>query len=605
MVHTPQNVGYVRWSSDIQENGDSERRQRETILEDSNKLGKTISRWVQDEGLSASSGENISKGELGKFLDEVRSGAVPRGSVLFLDEPTRLTRLSPARAMRIVADLDDAGVAIRLSSRRQTLSGESLYELLGFLVESAAGHAFTMELGRKVHEAWSAKQDRARRAPGQEVITSNTPYGIAAVGGTYTVGRGWSGRRYEAHPRESGVVLIIFELARDGYSPRLIAVHLNRMGIPSPNAGRGKRCWRGTPVWRPESVRIIITDRAYVDGSYQPHKGTSKKGKAPDGERVVGHYPVFLPKGLWEAANAEMTKRGVGRSTSHRSGASNLFTGVMTCTQCGGAISLRSGEYGKRIPALYCINARVEKCTATKVVHRAKMDAAVLGDLNLYLSPEKILSNLKVAKPTVDYDAEVEELRGEVSKRQGEVARLADRILALAGSDNLDLFEGRLTLSRRTLAEAEAKLARAERDRELATAQIGQEVRAATDFRALVSMAVYGEPKAEPAVPTTREILWDVFAQCCQLEHQLAHHVNTARVRLKAALRRIVEKITVNLETGRYCIELRNGEKLPGGTTEFPSRHDRLKKFLGVGCEPEILLQPVKKSGSTMTRTRR
>lgn len=128
-------VGSIRWSSDAQEDGDSERRQRNSITVDAARLGLTITRWLQDEGLSASSGENISKGELGRFLIEVRVGQVPRGSILFLDEATRLTRLSPSRAMRILADLEDAGVTIRLSARGQSMSGDGLYELLGFLVE--------------------------------------------------------------------------------------------------------------------------------------------------------------------------------------------------------------------------------------------------------------------------------------------------------------------------------------------------------------------------------------------------------------------------------------------------------------------------------------
>ena len=153
-------------------------------------IGVTIDKWLMDCGLSASTGENIAKGELGSFLNDVAAGRIPKGSVLYLDEPTRLTRLSPVEAMRIVANLGDAKVGVRICSRHQTLSGDSLYELLGFLVESAAGHSFAKEIGRKVHEVWSAKQAEARSSPGEEVLTSNTPYGIKAAGGVYTPGRG-------------------------------------------------------------------------------------------------------------------------------------------------------------------------------------------------------------------------------------------------------------------------------------------------------------------------------------------------------------------------------------------------------------------------------
>jgi len=407
----PINVGYVRWSSDAQEDGDSERRQRSSITKDAAHLGVTISHWIQDKGLSASSGENISKGELGRFLAEVRTGQVPRGSMLFLDEATRLTRLSPSKAMRILADLEDAGVTIRLSARGQSMTGDGLYELLGFLVESAAGHAFTKELGRKVHEAWLAKRDGARKAPGKEVLTSNTPYGIAAVGGTYAIGKGWSGRRYELHPQEAPVVVVLFEFARDGHSPRQIAIKLNEKNVPSPHASRGKKSKTGRCVWRTETIRDILRDRVYLDGSYQPCRGSSKTGKSKEGERVVGQYPVLLSEaGLWEAANAEISKRFSGRPAPHTSGAANLFTGLMKCAHCGGPISLRSGSDKGRIAALYCTNSRDGACAAIGSVHRHLVEAAVLHALADRLNPESILADLNRASKVVDHKATIERL---------------------------------------------------------------------------------------------------------------------------------------------------------------------------------------------------
>ena len=568
----PIHVGYIRWSSSVQEEGDSERRQRESIQADVAGLGITIDRWLQDAGLSASSGENLLKGELGRFLNEVKAGAVPPDSVLYLDEPTRLTRLSPSKAMRILADLEDAQVAIRLCSRHQTLSGDSLYELLGFLVESAAGHAFAKELGRKVHEAWLGKRNGARSAPGKEVLTSNTPYGVLAAGGTFTPFKGWSGRHYEPHPDEWRIVVLILEMARDGHSPRQIAVHLNEAGVPSPRASRGRKLKNGSkPVWRTETIRDIIKDRVYLDGSYQPCRGSSKKGKKAEGTAIVGHYPVFVPEGLWEAANAEYGKRSVNRGVAHRSGASNLFTGLIRCSSCGGTISLRSGNKSSRIPTLYCLNGREGACDQKRHIHRWRVEAAVLAKLSSMLDPQAIMSDLNRAKDVVDRGAVLKRVRVEVREKEKDVDALVDRVLGLVDSANADLYEARLTKAREELRDLQDHLARIEDEASRAEAVVSQRVQAARDFRALVHMAVYGKPRAEFAGRV--DDIEKALKEAEWLDTELYADIESARIKLKAAIRRLVKTIVFDIDDETFAITLQTGQKMEGRIGE-PLRLD-------------------------------
>lgn len=54
----------------------------------------------------------------------------------------------------------------------------------------------------------------------------------------------------------------------------------------------------------------------HLDGSYQPYRETSKKGKVPDGPRIVGHYPVFLKDDLWKDAQAACSERLTNRPLS-------------------------------------------------------------------------------------------------------------------------------------------------------------------------------------------------------------------------------------------------------------------------------------------------
>lgn len=566
-------VGYIRWSSNQQEEGDSERRQRTSIQNDAEMQGVTIDRWLMDCGLSASTGENIAKGELGSFLNEVASGKVPRGSVLYLDEPTRLTRLSPSKAMRILADLEDANVGVRICSRHQTLSGDSLYELLGFLVESAAGHAFAKELGRKVHEAWSAKQEEAREAPGKEVLTSNTPYGILAAGGVYTPGKGWSGREYEAHPEEAPVVNLIFDMTAKGSSPRQIAIHLNEnTEYPSPAASRGKKSKRGKQVWRTETIRDIIKDRVYLDGSYQPYRGTSKKGKVPDGPRIVGHYPVILEdENLWEEAQTACLERLTNRPTSHRSDASNLLTHILKCSHCGGPVSLRSGRDGKRIAALYCTNARDGACACKTTIHRWRIEAAILAKLSAHLDPKQLLADVERANNVIDRKAIHARLAREAGKKRKDVEKLVSRILELDGSPNIDLYESRLTDARQELAELESRKKQVEREIEQAGAVARTQVQAAKDFRGLVETAVFGRPRVEFAGRV--DDLETALKEVDRMQEDLGKTIEPARVRLKAAIRKLLDVVTIDLDTGDFVIRFTAGEEFSGSIHD-PMRLD-------------------------------
>jgi DNA invertase Pin-like site-specific DNA recombinase len=46
----------------------------------------------KDAGLSAFDGSNITRGKLGRFLDDVQAGRIPRGSSLIVESLDRLSR---------------------------------------------------------------------------------------------------------------------------------------------------------------------------------------------------------------------------------------------------------------------------------------------------------------------------------------------------------------------------------------------------------------------------------------------------------------------------------------------------------------------------------
>jgi len=311
----------------------------------------------------------------------------------------------------------------------------------------------------------------------------------------------------------------------------------------------------------------------------------------------VGNYTVLLKEeGLWEAANAEISKRYFGRPAPHSSGAANLFTGIIKCAHCQGPISLRSGNDKGRVPALYCTNARDGACIATKSVHRHLVECAVLSALSSRIAPENILNNLNRAADVVDHATTIQRLTKELHGQEREVDRLTDRILQLADSDNFDLFEERLSRVRRERDELKCRILAAQRESDLAEAEVSQSVRAATDFRALVAAVVDGTPTVELSGPIEVATMRQALTEADRMEEKLTGEMESVRIRLKAALRRLVAAMEFNLQNGSFNIELHGQELVCSGPDEqeYAAKCEALPLLHGGLRMPEAhLLQPL------------
>src|SRR5262245_14110868 len=85
---------YVRFSKKDQAGGDSLRRQTEATQAYCDRKGlKLDDRFcLRDLGVSAFNGTNAVKGALAGFLEGVRTGRVPKGSALIVENLDRLSR---------------------------------------------------------------------------------------------------------------------------------------------------------------------------------------------------------------------------------------------------------------------------------------------------------------------------------------------------------------------------------------------------------------------------------------------------------------------------------------------------------------------------------
>src|SRR5690349_17223121 len=84
-------VQYARWSDPSQGKGATKTRQFGKMREEAARMGYSCEREIFDDGRSAFHGHHIDRGELGKLLDEIESGALI-GWVLQIENIDRLSR---------------------------------------------------------------------------------------------------------------------------------------------------------------------------------------------------------------------------------------------------------------------------------------------------------------------------------------------------------------------------------------------------------------------------------------------------------------------------------------------------------------------------------
>jgi DNA invertase Pin-like site-specific DNA recombinase len=284
-------------------------------------------RSFTDLGVSGYHGANATHGELGTFLELVREGRVPKGSVLIVENIDRLSRLPPSEANDIIKALVNAGVELVTTSPEARYNAANINQV-GTWIPLQVAQCLASEESKKKAErladAWASK----RATAGEVKLSRKGPAWLKLTADR----RGWV-----VIEDKAAAVRRAFELAADGAGVNTIAGVLHREH-PAGMTGKG---------WQPGQIGILLRSRSVL-GEYQPHVGTcAKKGRPatrkPFGEPIKGYFPAVIDEALFYKVQAAMDGRlkGGGRTT----GTPNLFNGIlydardgrrMTVNGCGG-----------------------------------------------------------------------------------------------------------------------------------------------------------------------------------------------------------------------------------------------------------------------------
>lgn len=289
-------------------------------------------------------------------------------------------------------------------------------------------------------------------------------------------------------PRAAEAVREVFRLAACGYGVPAIMRKLTEAGVtPIGRSGR----------WTRPYVGLLLRDRRTV-GEYQPMKGKEK-----DGEVVRGFYPPVVSEDEWLLARAGVAQRKRYRGRNGHSDRVNVFAGILNHARDGDTYMMtqRLSRSGGKTLRQYSVLVNVQGDDGRARAYSIPYDPFEEAVLSLLreIDPHEILNGDQGPDETVS-------LAGQLA---GVEAELAD------ASAFMDANGFSLTIGKRVAALEERK-------RELA--------------------AELAEARHRAAHPLSES--WGE-AQTLAAALKGAADPHDARLRLRAALRRIVESIWI------------------------------------------------------------
>jgi DNA invertase Pin-like site-specific DNA recombinase len=362
MSHPPKAYSYIRFSTPKQAQGDSYRRQlakaREYCAEHDLTL---VEETIDDHGMSAYRGANMTEGALGRFMDAVKSGAIEQGSYLLVESVDRLSRQAVEDALSQFLNLINAGIVVvtlddKAVYRKGQVEAQNLLLSIMFMVRANNESQTKSDRSR---QAWENGRKQARENH-KVMRNSRLPSWLKLEEGTII-----------PIPERAAIVNEMFKLAKSGCGYEQIAkIFLDK----------GYKTFGKEADWRPAGIQAVIKSESVI-GTYQPHVIENGK-RVPDGDPILGYYPVIVSPSLFDEVQYLISTRSK-HSGSYRKGTySNLFSGVLRC-QCGELLRYHNkGKAGSPRNYLVCPKQNITGCDLPNMLYE-KIEPQLLQAISL------------------------------------------------------------------------------------------------------------------------------------------------------------------------------------------------------------------------------
>lgn len=389
---------------------------------------------LSDLGISAYTGDNVSKGALSGFLKAMEIGRVPQGSILLVETLDRLSREALPEAVALLTSIVRGGVRVISMIDRHEWNNETIENTGSFLwsvLLFSKAHAESSHKAKRISDQFQAK--RKARLP---VVSKGHGPGWAVARADR---QGW-----QLVEDKAAVVLKIFQLAVAGLGGIAISRKANEERWPIPWRERKNTNTR----WEHTAISRLLRDRRTL-GEWQPKKMVSGV-LTPDGDPVADYFPQVVSDELWHQVQVALSTR-VGRPPRIRGLQADVFAGLLYC-KCGERME-RKPPTARGYPRYYCLGRKHGMSTCP-----ALAEAVLLG------SVLSVIAQLEQAAFNPDSLAEQlrEELlvnRSRLKELEANGQRLVD---AIEGAGHSKLLLDRLAANEKETGKVKAAIDRAD-----------------------------------------------------------------------------------------------------------------------------------------------
>jgi site-specific DNA recombinase len=373
---------YARFSSDLQ---------RDTSIDDQVNVCRRYAEahgWsvVAQHADAAISGASLDRPGIQALLSTAAQQPCPF-DVLLVDDSSRIAR-DLADAVRFMQRLRFYGVRVIYISQNIDSDHDQAETLIA--VHGVVDSLYIRELSKKTKRGLAGQLERG-------YATGSITYGYRTVAIPDQTGKRDAhghptilGKRVEIEPDEARVIVQIYQWFADGLGVRRIVQRLNRTRIPGP---RGQS-------WKAGAVRRLLANEKYTGkliwgrGRFEREPGTRRRVRRelPHDQWHVQERPDLriVPADLWgrvqerhasiRAALPTSGTRKLMRGRSAKLFSPYLFSGFLSCAECGGSITVLSR--GKREARYGCLRAyKAGACSNRLTVRASIVDSRLLDGL--------------------------------------------------------------------------------------------------------------------------------------------------------------------------------------------------------------------------------
>ncbi|MGA3116967.1 MAG: recombinase family protein [Syntrophobacteraceae bacterium] len=332
-------ISYLRFSNPDQENGDSIRRQIEISEEWARTHGYVLddSLRMEDHGLSAFHGKHVTKGALGQFLEKVKAGQIPQGSVLLVESLDRLSREELTEALEQFLAIIRNGIKIvTLADNAREYTKETINSNMGDLFVGLSimvrAHEESKMKSFRLSKAWEAK--RAEAINGGKKLTGKCPaWLVLHQDKTY----------YEELEERVAIIQRIYRERLSAKGIQRITRDLNQDPTIAWKPKSPRKANKGQEGWWPSYVTKILHNREVL-GEYQLYKKVNGK-RQPIGPPIRNYFPAIITEEDFYRVQEQFKSNKVQSADGRFIGqggqvgpVSNLFTHIARCGYCGSTL---------------------------------------------------------------------------------------------------------------------------------------------------------------------------------------------------------------------------------------------------------------------------